>query len=159
MPRRSMRCRSWPTRCKPPDATTKTSSRTVENADHTHGVVGSSIYSSVEDNAVTEVEWLACEDPKPLLVALGTVTVRKQRLLGLACCRRFRDQLCHPDLQRALTVAEAWSEGACEPSQRKRARRGAHEAGALASAGSLEDGLSLSDSAAWAVQRLLQRGA
>ena len=52
---------------------------------------------------MTEADWLACDDPQPMLSLLGTaVSVRKQRLLGLACCLRFADLLQHRDLQQAL---------------------------------------------------------
>ncbi len=108
---------------------------------------------------MTEAEWLACEDPKALLRQLdGTASVRKQRLLGLACCRSLIDVLNNPVSQQALQVAESWIEGRCEPAERKRARRAANAAAILASGLSLEDGLAFSDSAAWAVQRLLQKG-
>jgi hypothetical protein len=109
---------------------------------------------------VTEAEWLACEDPRPMLRQFGAAaSVRKQRLLGLACCYRFVGLLENHDLQQALHVAESWIEGQCAPTERKNARRAASAAAQLASGLGIEDGLTLSDSAAWAVQRLLQRGA
>jgi hypothetical protein len=38
---------------------------------------------------VTEAEWLACEDPTPMIaVVSGGATERKMRLLALSCCRR-----------------------------------------------------------------------
>lgn len=108
---------------------------------------------------MTEQEWLECADPRPMLSELGTAaTMRKQRLLGLACCRRLSDLLQHGHLQQALRTADAWIEGTIGPALRKQARRAAHATAAAASGSTLEAGLTLSDSAAWAVQRLLKRG-
>ena len=41
---------------------------------------------------MTESEWLACGDPKTMLTHLGetaTISNRKFRLFGCACCRRI----------------------------------------------------------------------
>jgi hypothetical protein len=108
---------------------------------------------------MTEAEWLACEVPVEMLRQLGAAaSVRKQRLLGLACCRRLIDLLNNRDLQQALQVAETWIEGGCTSSERKSARRAATAAALVASGGSIEESLTLSDSAAFSVQRLLQTG-
>lgn len=107
---------------------------------------------------MTEADWQACDDPRPMLARLGgAASVRKRRLLGVAGCGRFADVLYH-DLRRALHAAEAWADGGCGPADRKDARRAAHAAAVRASGGSLADGLELSDSAAWAAQELLHRG-
>jgi hypothetical protein len=43
---------------------------------------------------MTEAEWLACAEPKPLLIMLtGMATDRKLRLLTAASCRRVLDQM------------------------------------------------------------------
>jgi hypothetical protein len=108
---------------------------------------------------MTEAEWLAHDEPTPMLRQLGAApSLRKRRLLVLACCCRLIDLLNNHHLRQALQVAESWIEGACVPTERKNARRAAHAAAQLASGMSLEEGLKLSDSAAWSVQRLLQRG-
>src|SRR5947208_11167045 len=99
---------------------------------------------------MTEEEWLAGEDPKPMLEHLGrAASSRKVRLLCIACCRRLDDLLDDRDAQQAIRVAELWVEGACGPNERKKARRAAHAVAELASRSSLEDRLTLSDSAAW----------
>jgi hypothetical protein len=60
------------------------------------------------------------------------------------------------DLQQALQTAEAWVEGGTDLAERKNARRAATAAALVASRASLQNSLTLSDSAAWAVQRLLE---
>ena len=108
---------------------------------------------------MTEAEWLAGDDPEPMIEHhCATATLRKTRLLGIACCRRLDDMLDNLDAKRALRVAELWAEGECGAVERKEARRVAQAVAELASRLSLEDGLTLSDSAAWIVQRLLQCG-
>jgi hypothetical protein len=58
---------------------------------------------------MTEAEWLACEDPTPMLWFLkGKVSDRKLRLFAAACCRKL-------DLSTAgyaaVRVAEAFADG------------------------------------------------
>lgn len=39
---------------------------------------------------MTETEWLACNDPKEMLVVLSEKASKRQlRLIGCACCRRI----------------------------------------------------------------------
>lgn len=61
---------------------------------------------------MTEAEWLACTDPRPMLRFLrGRASDRKSRLFACECCRRiwqlFPDQRC----RRAVKLAEAFAEG------------------------------------------------
>jgi hypothetical protein len=71
---------------------------------------------------MTEVEWLTCEDPRPMLEFLhGRASDRKLRLFALACFRPYRFMLV-PETLEALEVAEGLAEGTISPSERKRAR-------------------------------------
>jgi hypothetical protein len=60
---------------------------------------------------MTEAEWLACEDPTPMLeLVSGTAGGRKLRLFGVACSRRAWGRL--DDLGRAaVEVAEGHADG------------------------------------------------
>src|SRR5262249_17081188 len=58
-----------------------------------------------EGEAMTEAEWLACTEPKPMLEFLrGRASDRKFRLFGCACCRRLWD-LLPSDLNRQAVQA------------------------------------------------------
>jgi hypothetical protein len=76
---------------------------------------------------VTDAEWDACADPRPTLESLpGRATDRKQRLFGVACCRRLW-RLRHAEpYQRTVVVAEQFAEGAT----RVQAVRAAHRVAA-----------------------------
>src|SRR3954468_22916192 len=98
---------------------------------------------------MTEQEWLASADPMPMLAFLGrTASDRKNRLLSLACCRRFSDTLQAPELRHALTVADRLADGTVDAGERKAARRTAH----------LVIPHQDLSGAAWVVQRLLRKG-
>jgi hypothetical protein len=60
---------------------------------------------------MTEAEWLACTDPRPMLeFKWGKVSDRKLRLLACACQRRNlrrRDA----DFLHAIDAAEAYADG------------------------------------------------
>src|SRR5262249_28372870 len=56
---------------------------------------------------MTDTEWLACTDPKPMLEALrGRASDRKLRLFACACCRTVWEHLADPRGRRAVEVAE-----------------------------------------------------
>ena len=55
---------------------------------------------------MTEAEWLACNDPTPMLTFLGPHTERKYRLAACACCRRLWYLLTDLRSQRAVELAE-----------------------------------------------------
>ena len=79
---------------------------------------------------MTEVEWLACTAPGPMLLEFlhGKASDRKLRLFALACFRPYRFMLV-PETLEALEVAERLAEGTISPCERKRARERAFHAG------------------------------
>ena len=61
---------------------------------------------------MTELEWLTCADPRPMLDLLrGKGSERKLRLLACACCRRIWQQLADNESRTLITVAEEYADG------------------------------------------------
>jgi hypothetical protein len=57
--------------------------------------------------AMTEAEWLACEDPHAMLEFLkGKASYRKLRLFAVACCRVISPQLKTHSFHRLVDIAE-----------------------------------------------------
>ena len=77
---------------------------------------------------MTEMEWLACTGPGPMLEFLrGKASDRKLRLFALACFRPYRFMLVTETLE-ALEVADRLAEGTISPCERKLARERAFRA-------------------------------
>jgi hypothetical protein len=61
---------------------------------------------------MTEAEWLACTDPKPMLVFLRHKKIDgKLRLFALACCQRIDEHITDPRCRAAVQYAEEIAEG------------------------------------------------
>jgi hypothetical protein len=77
---------------------------------------------------MTEAEWLACTDPKPMLDFLrGRATSRKLRLLAADGCRRLWGLLAEPS-RTAVGIAERYAEGQAGKAELKEAFAGAWRA-------------------------------
>lgn len=82
---------------------------------------------------MTEVEWLASEDPAAMLRWMITETHevsrapkysdRKLRLFACACCRRVWDRITDERARAAVEVAERHAEGEATDADRSEARR------------------------------------
>jgi hypothetical protein len=61
---------------------------------------------------MTEREWLAAENPDPLLTFFyDTASPRKLRLFGCACCRRVEHLTSIPEFIRTIDVVEQFADG------------------------------------------------
>jgi hypothetical protein len=78
---------------------------------------------------VTEQEWLASDDPEPMLEHLqGRVSERKLLLFAVACCRRIWPLLRDERSRNSVTAAERWADGLCSPEEGLDARNRAIQA-------------------------------
>jgi hypothetical protein len=60
---------------------------------------------------MTEAEWLACEDPDPMLASLGaTVSQRKLRLFSVGCCRSIWEKFEVPAVRELVELVERAAE-------------------------------------------------
>src|SRR5713101_2480091 len=70
---------------------------------------------------MTEQEWLACNDPTPMLEFLAdNVSARKARLFGCACCQRMWNLLSRRGRQ-AIATAEQYADGEVSAGKLKKA--------------------------------------
>src|SRR5262249_51304659 len=61
---------------------------------------------------MTEAEWLACSDPRPMIEFLaGNLGARKARLWACACVRRAWRLLTDPRSRKAVQTAERFADG------------------------------------------------
>jgi hypothetical protein len=68
---------------------------------------------------VTEVEWLACTDPRMMLEYLrGKDSRRKLRLFACGCCRLVWDRMKDPRSRNAIEVIERNADGEASGSER-----------------------------------------
>lgn len=78
---------------------------------------------------MTEAEWLACDDPRPMLEFLdGKADERRLRLFAISCCRRIWGLLIDGRSRRAVEVAEQYAEGTATAGQLNAARIEAFDA-------------------------------
>jgi hypothetical protein len=60
---------------------------------------------------MTEAEWLACNDPRPMLhFVKSRVSNRKLRLFDIACCRRIWALLADSRQRDVFAVAERYAD-------------------------------------------------
>ena len=85
---------------------------------------------------MTEVEWLACDDPDQALAWLGeAINVRKATLYACACCRALHWRFTDPRSWAAVNLAEQFVDQMVEPESLVRA---AAEADAAFMVGGME---------------------
>src|SRR6478735_3336604 len=61
---------------------------------------------------ITESEWLACTDPRPMVLHLGREAgERKLRYFAFACVRRLWDKVPAEALKRAVEASERHADG------------------------------------------------
>jgi hypothetical protein len=97
---------------------------------------------------MTEAEWLACEDPRPLLAFLRLrMSYRKQYLFAAASGRRAWDLLPH-DSRKAIEVVERYVDGLASLDELEAARAAARAAATVPYSGPRASDANF---AAWAV--------
>jgi hypothetical protein len=78
---------------------------------------------------MTEVEWLDCTDPQPMMELLkGKASDRKLRLFAVACCRRIWNLLTHEQSRRVVEFAERYADGNASVDQMQEAGNGSYDA-------------------------------
>jgi hypothetical protein len=110
-----------------------------------------------------ESEWLACDDPQPMLEFVrGKVSDRKLRLFACACCRAVWDKLTDSRSRQAVELAERYANGLATEEELRSARLQAtaawkplndHDLSTIAMQAEECCDLSAADAAAFAVGR------
>jgi hypothetical protein len=78
---------------------------------------------------MTEQEWLACDDPKPMLEFLqGKASERKLRLFACACCRRIWRSLPNATCREAVELSERFGDGLADAEALRQAQDAAGKA-------------------------------
>jgi hypothetical protein len=75
---------------------------------------------------MTEAEWLASEDPAPMLEWLrqtGKASNRRLRHFAVACCRRIEHVLDDPRCHDGLDAYDSYADGVCTRAALRTARR------------------------------------
>jgi hypothetical protein len=73
---------------------------------------------------MTEAEWQACGDPRPMQQALrGKASDRKLRLFAVACCRGISRLMRNETSRRAVEIAEQFADGLGTDQERSHARK------------------------------------
>src|SRR5579872_7250426 len=78
---------------------------------------------------MTQAEWLACKDPKPMLNFLQgkKASDRKLRLFAVGCAYKIRDKLLDPILISAIAVGERFADGNATREELQTLCRAAHQ--------------------------------
>jgi hypothetical protein len=99
---------------------------------------------------MTEAEWLACEDPRPMYLFVRDMgSDRKVRLFAVACCYRNWDLTTEEGNQDAALIAERFADGLANDEEIGLARR-------VARIGSVDE---ITWETSWAVRlALMERG-
>src|SRR5436853_1381662 len=78
---------------------------------------------------MTEQEWLACDDPVPMLEHVADrASARELRLFGCAACRSVWVWIDDPRCRAAVEAAEEFADGLISEAQLASASTGANEA-------------------------------
>jgi hypothetical protein len=105
---------------------------------------------------MTEEEWLACSDPRPMLEFLrDKASDRKLRLFACACCRRIWSFIVGDKGRRAVEAAEEYADQACSSERLKKE----WDAEGVTAVGHAIDGATAMNAewgAAWAARNMVE---